>query len=168
MTTSGTKSNSDAPLPRRRPASEFIVEVLPDETLIYDRSSHRAHCLSPAAAFVWERCDGVTTRGDAERALTSSGLRESLDGVLAQLASAALLMQPAPTSRLTVNGSRRQLLSRGAVVAGVVLASPVVFSIVAPSVAEAASVGCGKIGQPCCLPANSCNPPLSCENGFCT
>ena len=45
-------------LPQARPSTDFVVERLADEVLVYDLSAHRAHCLSPAAARVWALCDG--------------------------------------------------------------------------------------------------------------
>src|SRR5437868_3755094 len=33
---------------------------MPDELLVYDLKSHRAHCLNQTAAFIWNHCDGRT------------------------------------------------------------------------------------------------------------
>src|SRR4029077_17553365 len=40
---------------------ELVVQDLPDEVLIYDLKSHKAHCLNKTAAFIWNHCDGQTT-----------------------------------------------------------------------------------------------------------
>src|SRR6185295_1332737 len=40
---------------------ELVVQDLPDEVLIYDLKSHKAHCLNTTAAFIWKHCDGQTT-----------------------------------------------------------------------------------------------------------
>jgi hypothetical protein len=36
----------------------LIVRDVGDETIVYDRRTHRAHCLAPAAAAVWRAWDG--------------------------------------------------------------------------------------------------------------
>ena len=151
-------------LPAVRPRSEFIVETLADEVLVYDQTSHRAHCLSPAAAMVWRMCDGQTTATAAQLALSNAGFCDDVNTVLGQLQATGLVKVPAARRR-TVDKSRRAFFSSGAVAAGIVLASPVIFSIVAPSVAEAASA-CGAKTQVCCT-GNKCNPTLKCVSGHC-
>jgi hypothetical protein len=39
----------------------LIIQERPEATLLYDPRTQRAHCLAPAAAQVWRRCDGRTT-----------------------------------------------------------------------------------------------------------
>ena len=51
---------SDFVMPRAR-QDDFVVEKLPDETLVYDLNRYKAHCLNPTSALVWRRCDGRTT-----------------------------------------------------------------------------------------------------------
>lgn len=147
-------------LPVSRPATEFLVEVLADEVLVYDQANHRAHCLSPAAALVWGLCDGGPS-DRARAALLAAGCAETVEAVVTQLVAAGLVVAP----RSSVNLRRRRMLRTTAVAAGVIVASPVLFSIVSPSVAEAAS--CGKKTQSCCSTAPRCNPTLRCTNGFC-
>ena len=53
--------NSKLPLAR---SEGLLVEELGDETLVYDRESHEAHCLNRSAALVWRHCDGTTTVAD--------------------------------------------------------------------------------------------------------
>ena len=40
---------------------ELIVKELSDETLVYDETTHKAHCLNQTAALVWKFCDGRTS-----------------------------------------------------------------------------------------------------------
>jgi hypothetical protein len=49
------KRSDRAPQARR---SQLVIKELASETLVYDESKHRAHCLNQAAAFVWKHCDG--------------------------------------------------------------------------------------------------------------
>jgi hypothetical protein len=145
--------------PKARPYQDFIVETLDDEVLVYDQLAHQAHCLSRAAAAVWQACDGRRERAALEQVLREAGSQDDVDAVLAHLERARLLVA---RPKATVDTRRRAFVSQAAVAAGVVVASPVVFSIVAPSVAEAASV-CGFKGQPCCQPGNKCKASLKCN-----
>src|ERR1041384_7241510 len=43
---------------------ELVVQDLPDELLVYDLKSHKAHCLNKTAAFIWKHCDGQRTAED--------------------------------------------------------------------------------------------------------
>lgn len=170
--TSDSSQLSLVKLPARRAESEFLLERLADEVLVYDPSNASAHCLSRSAALIWDLCDGVTSTRDAAAALRASGAPDTVESILAQLSAAGLVIVAAPEGPARsagVNRSRRALLARGALVAGAVLASPVIFSIVAPSVAEAASL-CGAVTQPCCPvpPGNTkCNVGLKCTAGIC-
>ena len=47
----------------------LIIQELPDEVLVYDLETDRAHCLNQTAAFVWQRCDGRTTAVEIARLL---------------------------------------------------------------------------------------------------
>jgi hypothetical protein len=49
------------PLARK---SEIFVEKLPEEVVLYDKSSNRVHCLNKTAVAVWESCDGTRSVDD--------------------------------------------------------------------------------------------------------
>ena len=147
-------------MPRKRPADEFLVEKLDRELLVYDQVLHQAHSLTAAAALVWASCDGGPCN-PVRVALAEAGHTESLEAVLAQLVASKLVASP-PVARDKVNHSRRRMLSTTAVAAGVIIASPVVYSIISPSVAQAAS--CGGQGQSCCIPPRV----PDCTVGVCT
>jgi hypothetical protein len=48
-------------VPPRARRVGLIVHELPQETLLYDPRTQRAHYLGRAAALVWSRCDGRTS-----------------------------------------------------------------------------------------------------------
>ena len=56
-------------LPKAR-QDKLIVRELPNETLLYDHVSAKAHCLNQTAGLVRKHCDGQTTVG--ELAVSSS------------------------------------------------------------------------------------------------
>jgi hypothetical protein len=150
-------------LPKARSSANFVVEELDGEVLLYDQETHRAHCLTPIASRVWKMCEDGVDRVHAADIVAASG--GDLEAVISELDRAGLLAAP---RRARIDRSRRAMLGKTVAAAAVVVASPIIFSIVAPSVAEAASsVGCGKKTQPCCQPGNKCNAPLLCKSGVC-
>ena len=58
--------------PRAR-QEDLVIEGLDGETLVYDMRTHKAHCLNPTAALVWNRCDGRATVGEMRAALEKEG-----------------------------------------------------------------------------------------------
>jgi hypothetical protein len=111
----------------------LAVRALPDETLVYDRLRHKAHCLNPAAAAVWRLCDGRTDPAAMARLLherTGLPADEALVRLaLDQLARRHLLAgdgeapaAPAGAERL----SRREALKK---LAAAAVALPVVMTV---------------------------------------
>lgn len=138
----------------------LVVRALPEETLVYDLDTCRAHCLGPVVAAVWKRCDGRTgaARAAADVAReTGMAVDEAAVWVAVGRLSAARLLE---TKVLTPGGrSRREWLAQAATLAGVTI-----LSITAPLAVEAATCvancsgtlqnpagSCGAI--PCCPPA---------------
>ena len=124
--------------PLARP--DTIVSELDDEALIYDFESHRAHCVSKVAFRVYQLCDGRRTLRviTAELARRGAVVPEVVVAQAVDEFAAAGLLLVAPAGR-AVNFSRRNAMKKMALTAGMAVAVPMVWSIVAPSVAEAAS-----------------------------
>src|SRR4051794_38403569 len=122
-------------LPQRR-EDGLLIEHLPDETVVYDRTRHAAHCLDLLSSRVWEHCDGRTS---------PAGLVEILRGepgvtvdetivrlILEQLGEAGLLRErprqtpPARTGRRTRRTAARELalLGLGGVVMSLAAPTP--------------------------------------------
>jgi hypothetical protein len=140
----------------------LVVRDLPDETLVYDLETHRAHCLNRTAARIWQGCDGQTPVAELAARLhpglpLATGEAVVREG-LRQLAQARLLRTPTerrdpgqpPPAPLT----RRELARRVATAGGAALL-PVVASIVAPTPAQA--VTCIGDGSPCTDSARCCS-----------
>ncbi len=157
----------DAPCAR---AEELVVEELPDELLVYDQRHKKAHCLNQTAARVWRLCNG-------RNSLASIAEKLGYDAAVVELAidelnRAELLNEQAGLARPSSAHlrSRRKLLKQVALVAGAAIALPLIQSIVAPSVAQAAS--CKTSGQPCSIPVDcsgqgNCCVGLLCCSGSC-
>jgi hypothetical protein len=148
----------------------LVIRELPDELVVYDTTTHRAHCLNATAALVFRHSDGrhsvrdlavlvAGTSGDADEAPVHVALE--------RLAEAGLLeRQPGPPRP----GLRRREILRQ-VGLGAVLLAPVVTSLLVPTPAEAAATcipatSCTalNIGQPCynSVPATEC-PSKTCQ-----
>jgi hypothetical protein len=111
---------------------DLIVEHLADESLVYDPVAGRAHCLSRVARDVLASCDGHR----AARAIaTLVGVELALvEHALSELACSDLLRAPSRMDR-----GRRRVVSQLVLTAGLSIAAPMIWSIVAPSTAQAAS-----------------------------
>jgi len=163
-------------LPRMGPrgrAGELIVRSVGSETIVYERRTHRAHCLGPVAAAVWqEYCSGGDAAGIAER-LSSRG--EPLDQTTVAVALRRLeragLVEPGLDRRLELDAAappgaadeagRRAALRRVATLTGLA-----VLSIVTPAPAQVAT--CLPNGSSCTNSGQCCNACCNAQNFKCT
>lgn len=162
-------SVADGLLPRAR-QKDLVVEVLPDETLVYDLKRDKAHCLNPTAALVWSRCDGETSVSDMAALLESElGMPEN-DSVVwmavDRLGRENLLEAPVELPKEDASYSRREMMKALGRVAGLTLLLPAVSSIVAPLAAQAGSciprATCNILQQPNCTGLPICENPTRC------
>ncbi|MEW6129417.1 MAG: PqqD family peptide modification chaperone [Acidobacteriota bacterium] len=143
-------SNSVRPLARK---DGIVVQELSDETLVYDLTCDKAHCLNQTAAIIWNHCDGTKEVAELAQILSAqSGLPADEQLVwlaLDQLSKAHLL----PKAKNQNGLSRREVIKRVGISAAMAL--PLVTSIVAPSAVQAAT--CFPSGQPCTSSAECCS-----------
>ena len=129
-----------APLPVMR-KDGLVIDDLPDEVLVYDLESHKAHCLNRSAALVWRCCDGKSSSADIARTLTAElETQFSEDLVLLalnQLEKLHLLEQPEAMPAQFAVLSRRQMVRRLGF--ATIVAVPLVTSIVAPTAVQAST-----------------------------
>jgi hypothetical protein len=119
--------------PRVR-SQALLLQELPDETLIYDQRSHRAHCLNATAAEVFRLADGSRSVPELSRLLGEKlGCQEPdlVWAALEELGRAELLEESPPPPRAVA--SRRAALKR----LGLGALLPTVISVLAPTPAEA-------------------------------
>lgn len=146
------------PLARK---DNLVVNELPEEIVVYDRATHKAHCLNRTAALVWKRCDGRTPPAKIARLLQKelkAPVNEDLVWyALEQLGKDDLLTEKYVRPAAGVQLSRRELVRRLGLAA--VVALPLITTIVAPTPVQAAScINCN--GIMCC-------PPAQCISGAC-
>jgi hypothetical protein len=153
-------------LPRAR-KDDLVVQELAEETLVYDRKRDKAHCLNRAAALVWRQCDGQTTPAEIARILRHEFQTPADERfvwlALDRLGRARLLAERITSPDPRLQCSRRDLARKLGIA---MVAAPLVMTILAPSVAMAAS--CGGVGASC---GHQGNPPcctgLECSGGRC-
>ncbi|MCO6451286.1 MAG: PqqD family protein [Caldilineales bacterium] len=139
---------------------EVAVQEIYDEVVVYDLKLHKAHSLNHTAALVWRWCDGKTsTAAMTERLATHLNLSvEQAEPVLwlslDRLQKAHLLDGEVTIPSTPVGITRRQALKW---IGGAALL-PVVYTLVAPTAAQAATN----------LPlGESCTTSNECASGCC-
>jgi hypothetical protein len=134
---------------------------MPDEVLVYDLESNKAHCLNGSAAFVWRSCDGKTSITAIARLFEAqSGDKISDDFVwlaIDQLNESALLESEVKSA--FVGRSRREVIKKIGLAS--VIAIPIVASLVAPKSAMAAA-SCGCVAPGDCA-ALACPSMVTCN-----
>lgn len=126
------------PLQRK---TALIVEEVAGETVVYDETSHRAHCLNATAAKVWRLCDGRTSIDEIATAI-SAGMVSPVDSSVVRLAVCELgesgLLDGDPALFLAA-ASRREAIQKMVAAGGAIALLPAITSIVAPTPAMAKS-----------------------------
>lgn len=141
---------------------DLSTAALADELLVYDPRTGQAHCLAPAAGYVYEHCDGQTSLEELAAGLAQQGKpdpRALAEECLRQLQQKGLL--------LTDTTSRRQFLGRAAAVPLIVsMLAPRPVSATSGCLDETAGGGCnvGCAGNPGFPPAGC----VTCCNAACT
>ncbi len=119
------------------------VEQLPNETVIYDRLNHQAHCLNRTVFTIWESADGTKSVDQLAAVLTEKfGVPLSRDLVLFslnELKKVNLLQSPAKLASEEELPSRRQIGRKLALAGASAALLPFVASLVAPTPAMARS-----------------------------
>lgn len=159
-------NNSQRPIARK---TGLVVQEVPDEVLVYDLESNKAHCLNQSAAMVWRSCDGNNSVADIAKLVESqAGGKVTEDFVwlaIDQLSENNLLEQQIATG--FAGQSRREAIKKIGLAS--MVAIPVIASLVAPQSALAAqSCNCNNNSQ-CGTPPNAqCPSTVNCNGiGVC-
>jgi hypothetical protein len=145
----------------------LVVQEMPDEVLVYDLDTNKAHCLNQSAALVWKSCDGKNSVMDIVREFESTGAGQvSEDFVwlaIDQLNENGLLENK--VSPRFHGQSRRQVLKTIGLAS--IVAVPVIASLVAPQNALG-SVSCRCTSNAQCSGQTGCQSQNFCNNlGVC-
>ena len=156
--------NPNNPLARQ---NGLVVQEMPDEVLVYDMDTNKAHCLNQSAAFVWKSCDGNNSIMDIVRQFESNGSGKVTEDfvwlAIDQLNENGLLENKvAPRFQ---GQSRRQVLKNIGLAS--MVAVPVIASLVAPPQALG-SISCACTSNARCATLTSCASQTNCNpNGIC-
>ena len=142
----------------------LVVQEMPDEILIYDLDTNKAHCLNHSAATVWKLCDGNNSVAEIVQLFeenNSGKVTEDFVWLAIDQLNQNGLLDGSIAPRFA-GQSRRQVLKTIGLASMVAL--PVIASLVAPKNALGAiSCSCSNAGQ--CLTRTSC-PSQSVCNQF--
>ena len=157
-------NNSQRPIARK---SGLVVQEVPDEVLVYDLESNKAHCLNQSAAMIWKSCDGNNSVSEiAEIVAAQAGGKVTEDFVwlaIDQLSENNLLEKQITSS--FAGTSRREVIKKIGLAS--MVAIPVIASLVAPQSAMAAA-SCACTNTPNCSQRTECPSTTRCNgSGLC-
>lgn len=157
-------NSSQRPIARK---AGLVIQEVPDEVLVYDLETNKAHCLNQSAAMIWRSCDGNNTVSEiAELVGTQAGGKVTEDFVwlaIDQLSQNRLLEKEISVS--FEGQSRREALKK--IGLATMVAVPVIASLVAPQSALAAA-SCACVAPGDCATQTSCPSTLNCNGaGVC-
>ena len=158
-------NNSQFPTARK---SGLVIQEVPDEILIFDIESNKAHCLNLTAATVWKSCDGKTSIQEIASILEKQSGKDVSDDLIwlaiDQLNENSLLESKAKPK--FVGQSRREVIKKIGLAS--MIALPVVASLLAPRSAMAnvscvcaADFDCGLPAFSTCASTTCCNASSS-------
>lgn len=117
----------------------LVVQDVPDEVLVYDLDSNKAHCLNNTAAMIWRSCDGKTSITDIARIVGMQAGAEVSDELvwlaLDQLNENDLLEHEVTAE--FAGRSRREAIKKIGLAS--MIALPIVASLAAPKSALAST-----------------------------
>jgi hypothetical protein len=157
-------NNPNNPMARQ---NGLVVQEMPDEVLVYDLDTNKAHCLNGSAALVWKSCDGNNSVADIVKQFESNGNGKVTEDfvwlAIDQLNENGLL--EGKVAPRFAGQSRRQVLKTIGLASMVAL--PVIASLVAPQNALG-SVSCACTASNQCATMTGCPSTVNCNaSGVC-
>ena len=156
-------NNPNNPMARQ---NGLVVQEMPDEVLVYDLDTNKAHCLNQSAATIWRSCDGQNSVADIVRQFEATGGKVTEDFVwlaIDQLSENGLLENKVAPK--FAGQSRRQVLKTIGLAS--MVAVPVIASLVAPQNAFGA-LSCACTNPASCAGMTACQSTTFCNsNGVC-
>ncbi|MCC6673850.1 MAG: PqqD family protein [Thermomicrobiales bacterium] len=153
-------------VPAARSLSEFCIERVGNDVVLFDGMLARYHTLNNLAFDIWRCCDGERSIARMGSVLEQNDVRpEVIAAAVTQLGEAGLLQASEAVFEATV--SRRLLMKLAA--AGVIgaVGMPIIVSITSPEPASADSPRCLTKGEKGCGGRTNpyqCCPGLSCQS----
>jgi len=157
--------SSQVPVARKE---GLVIQEMPEEVLVYDLDTNKAHCLNQTAAFVWKSCDGRNSVADITKLVgddSGNAVPEDLVWLaIDQLSEKNLL---ANNLKADFNGTtRREVIKKIGLAA--VIGLPLVASLTAPtSVLAATSCTCPSGTDTDCTSQPGCPVTCNTDTGVC-
>ncbi len=151
----------------------LVLQEMPDELLVYDLDTNKAHCLNQTSAFVWKACDGNNSVSDISNLYgnyAGDSVPEDLIWLAINQLSENNLLENKIASKL--NGqTRRELIKKIGLAS--VIALPLVASLAAPNSVYAGVQSCGTActfftTNDQCPAACPCHATATTTNGTCS
>lgn len=158
-------NNPHYPTARRE---NLVIQEVPEEILVFDLDTNKAHCLNQTAAMVWKSCDGSRSVSEIAAIIAEQSGNQVNDDLvwlaIDQLNENKLLVDTA--EKVFTGNSRREAIKKIGMAS--MIALPIVASLAAPRSAMA-SVSCQCANtmppDPSTCPAGC--PRNGCSAGFC-
>lgn len=146
--------------------SGLVIQDVPDEVLVFDTETNKAHCLNKTAAMVWRSCDGTRSVSQIAELVGSQAGENVTDDLvwlaIDQLSANDLLKKPVKADFKGI--SRRDVIKRIGLTSMVAL--PVIASLIAPPTALAVGSCACVASVPDCNVAG-CPPTCNTSVGQC-
>lgn len=156
--------NSQLPVARK---NGLVVQEMPDEVLVYDLDTNKAHCLNQTAALVWKSCDGNNTVSDIANlfeAQMGGNVTEDFVWLAIDQLNENNLLEAEIKSNLE-GQSRRDVIKK--IGLATMVGIPVIASLVAPPNALA-SASCACVTPGGCATQATCPSTVNCNgSGVC-
>lgn len=136
-------NNSQFPTAR---TNGLVVQEVPQEVLVYDLESDKAHCLNQTAAMVWKACDGKTSVSEIAGIIgtqTGNAVSDDLVWLAIDQLNEHSLLETEIRSRFA-GESRRQVIKKIGMAS--MIALPIIASLAAPT-SVLASTSCRCAGD---------------------
>jgi hypothetical protein len=143
----------------------LVIQEMPDEVLVFDLETNKAHCLNETAAFVWKACDGKNSVADITKLFGSksgTSVPEDLIWLALDQLKTKNLIENKDEIVVDYNGMSRREVIRKVGLASVV-ALPLISSLVAPTDVSA-QASCAGNNRPVGCQCGSNN---ECASGVC-
>jgi hypothetical protein len=159
---------SETRLPQARTANLLVRDLPHGELMVYDTQRDQAHTLNRSAALIWRHCDGqhepAAVAAQLQQELGLPAEVELVWQAVARLQKARLLQETAVPASV----SRRALVKKLGLAAGLAALVPVVDSLSSPAAAGAVSgPTCIVDGQPLPGGCNGTTVGSCCSNSCC-
>jgi hypothetical protein len=147
-------NNTQNPVARKE---GLVIQEMPDELLVYDMESNKAHCLNSTATAVWKACDGQNDISDIAGMInkTDKLIGEELVWLAIKQLNESNLLEQKISSKFE-GISRREVIKKVGLTAAISL--PIISALSFPSATLASTCNASDLGGTCTIAVGT--PPI--------